>query len=392
MSSTDNNQYNKYNLDYNDVPSYGNEENNLDDFGYIYNEREKDNIQNIFYGEDGLKNKINFDNNTLLEKVSTVMITDKNLVNFNFPFPKDESPEDESLNESFKNEKNSHDEEKINNEIKEKEEELNVEHPPTLFSFQDIKERYEGSLKYNNIINIINIINNFQKEHPNFNHSEKEFQLLNKKRKLTSNKKYGIGRKSQGDNTERVHDKTSSDNIMKKIKAKFIENLIKFLNRILNLPNVEKQDLKDLDYQKYINRLKREKDLEYLQMKVEDLVSLDISPKFKRLPPSWNKNIIHSLTTAEKNKKVIEFVLNMKFSEWINLFTMKTKISSLRYDIGEDGCKEIENKMPKLNLLLDEVLSHDEELYSALFIFYLNNYEFWFFNKRGRTRIKKKEI
>ena len=57
-----------------------------------------------------------------------------------------------------------------------------------------------------------------------------------KKNKLIfneENKKY-IGRKKKADNSTRKHSKYCGDNIIKKIKLKFLEGFLKFVNKVIN--------------------------------------------------------------------------------------------------------------------------------------------------------------
>ena len=85
------------------------------------------------------------------------------------------------------------------------------------------------------------------------------------------------GRKSENNKQTSPHDKMSADNIIKKIKDLFFKSAINFIN--LSLDTEEK--LLKLDYKKYINQINKEKDLMYLNMQLKDLLSLDISYKYK---------------------------------------------------------------------------------------------------------------
>jgi hypothetical protein len=94
------------------------------------------------------------------------------------------------------------------------------------------------------------------------------------------NKKSNRGRKidnTEYNNEKERHDKYKADNIIKKLKSKFFKYGIKFLNKIIGL---NKDDgLVNLNYEKYINNLKRDVNLKYLNMKLFELYSQDISPK-----------------------------------------------------------------------------------------------------------------
>ena len=93
------------------------------------------------------------------------------------------------------------------------------------------------------------------------------------------NQKNNRGRKLENreNNEKERHNKYKADNIIKKLKAKFFKYGIKFLNKILGL---NKDDgLVNLNYEEYINKLKRDDNLEYLNMKLWKLYSNKISPK-----------------------------------------------------------------------------------------------------------------
>jgi hypothetical protein len=62
------------------------------------------------------------------------------------------------------------------------------------------------------------------------------------------------GRKKRNDLTERIHGKYSSDNIIKKIKGALFKSLVQFINKILQRDKI----IKDLNYKKYINQLKKD--------------------------------------------------------------------------------------------------------------------------------------
>ena len=81
--------------------------------------------------------------------------------------------------------------------------------------------------------------------------------------------RYEIGRKRKNDETERNHDKYKYDNIIKKIKSKFFEYLVTFINKILEQYNAgrKKKDfiiIKNLYYKKYISDITIKDNLKYL--------------------------------------------------------------------------------------------------------------------------------
>ena len=68
---------------------------------------------------------------------------------------------------------------------------------------------------------------------------------------------------------------------MIKIKAIIFENIITFLNNILE-PVVKKthEKLLNLNYKNVINRLKKDEELKNLNSSLKDLASKEISPKY----------------------------------------------------------------------------------------------------------------
>ena len=206
-----------------------------------------------------------------------------------------------------------------------------------------------------------------------------------------NNAKFGFGRKSSLDPTKRVHNKTCEDNIIKKIKGLLLKYLIIFVNSLLNKKEAK---LKFLNFNKYVTNIKKDNELELLHKQVKEILSLDISPKNSRFGSNWNAKIIQSILNKDDEKKeIFNFVLNMKFIDFIHLFTLKEKVSNFR-KLSEDDCSTIEKKMPKMEDLFNEILNKNQkdELYLAKFIFLLYNYENWFVYKIGRNRKPKNKI
>ena len=227
---------------------------------------------------------------------------------------------------------------------------------------------------------------------------EYEMNLLKKKRKnngiksdlnnndlkINDSKKIR-GRKKAEDQTKRSHNKKSADNIIKKIKGYFIEFLIIFVNAIINK---EKNGFKPLDYKKYIDKIKKEEYLKLLGTTVKDFLYQDISTKYFKTEINWNKNLINSILKEHKDNEVINFVLNMKIKDWIELFTLNKTIYDFK-DLSLGGCIEIQSKIPSIKKLFDEILKKNEDdFYFTKLVFYLYNYENWFINKKGRNRKK----
>ena len=104
--------------------------------------------------------------------------------------------------------------------------------------------------------------------------SKKEKKFLKKKKIRQEKSPEKAEDKDKGD-----HNKTSPDNIIKKLKGYFTEFLIIFVNAIINRgkSNKEKIELKSLNHKKYIDKMKKVKELKFLKMTVKDYLSQDIN-------------------------------------------------------------------------------------------------------------------
>lgn len=266
-----------------------------------------------------------------------------------------------------------------------------IEEKNDFLGYTDIKTFLENNNDFSRIAK------NFIKDEK-IEEGENNFKQLKKKRKRgkkiwnkmeneANTEIYGRGRKAKNDSTVRSHNKLSPDNIMKKIKTKLFERVILFINSLLinylNLGEEKKVAIKNLDYKKYIDPMKKEQDLKFLNMTLKDIYSLDISPKYSNFQIDSNKKYIESL--EEKKDEIILFVLNLKFKEWIDIFTLKKNVKD--FGASDMNANIIEQNMPKIIDLFDEIIKDEGNMkYLSNFIFYLYNYESWFLNKRGRKK------
>lgn len=229
-----------------------------------------------------------------------------------------------------------------------------------------------------------------------------------------------LGRKKKNDNKERLHNKSSEDNIIKKIKSKLWSYLIEFINNMLDLylkdekiislikimknikgdKNPEKETLiKELDYKMTIDETKKENNLQYLKMSIKDFLSQDISPKFKTYSTDSNKKIIEIILNNEKDKdnSLIVFIFNLTVGNWFDIFTYKKELTDF-IKLNRDDFNKIMEKFIRADKLLDEIYkklkknnyNDKEKNYFSFFISILYNFERWFFIKQKRKRGEKK--
>lgn len=280
--------------------------------------------------------------------------------------------------------------------------------PPALYTFTKINKE---------IFPKINDLDEFKKKYTmdiELRKLEKDLSFTGKKRRrgkikynenFESNKK--PGRKKLNDYTKRRHSKNSSDNIIKKIKSKFLEYSLKFINKVLNsnlnkknityynylLRKKKKEDnfenlIKALDY-KYVNRIKRDSELSLLDKSLKEVFSQDISSKYSRLQNDSNKTIIERILIDEKDNDIIMFALNLTLREWIDVFIYKKELKDITKinNLSLEKINQLSSLFDRVdNLLLDIFQKDYNKNYLSHFISLMYNYERWFFIKRGRSR------
>ena len=229
-----------------------------------------------------------------------------------------------------------------------------------------------------------------KRERPNVEEYDNIYDINPKKDKENYHKR---GPKTQKYNYKKEHNKYSPDNIIKGIKSRIFEYPLKFLNNMLEKYKKPNKDLLlKLDY-KYINKVNKKFDLEYLNMPLKHLFSNEVSFKVKQKlkDKDYNKNTIERIIQIETDKTVL-FALNMKFNDWLDLFTLKKNVIDIVIDYDVDpndiDCKKIENNLIKVDNLLNLILDNNKDEYFSLFILYLFNYKRWFSIKKGRDIIQ----
>lgn len=237
----------------------------------------------------------------------------------------------------------------------------------------EIFKKNEKFEKFIDILNNYEISDIYIKEMKNLKNNQKRKRRtkaqinLDKKKNINQNVKISIGRKKAKDSSKRKHNKNSIDNIIRKVKRKFFYYLIKCVNSILNkYEQYKKYKFKKL---KPIISIRKDVNKNILEMKIEKLLSKDISSRYLPHKKNINQKNIEIIKQLEKSKSnnVIQYILNMKFREFIEYFTMK-KFPRIE-DINFEG----------LDLLLSDILKKDkDEQYFVDVVFCLYNYELWF--------------
>ena len=280
----------------------------------------------------------------------------------------------------------------------------NVEDSYKLYSFDQIKQILEKNENLADIITKLNKSKYIENEEKRISNKKIKIEGFEKDEEADENKiicegknNSKRGRKCKANNNREEHKKTSSDNIIKKIKSKILNYLVDFMNNMIDKSKNDKIKFYKLNY-KYINQINRNVDLQLLKMKVEELLSKEISPKFKNLNNSnYNKtlisNIKNNIKGDDKDYNTLIFVLNLTFEEWFSLFIFKKNINEIIAEKGinsnEINIEKIQNNLNGFEQLLRK-MAKENELYFSNFIFLLFNYGHWFFIKKGRSSKKVK--
>ena len=121
--------------------------------------------------------------------------------------------------------------------------------------------------------------------------------------------------------------------------------------------------IKNLNYKKYISDITIKDNLKNLYLTLKDLLSREISPRFKNDDINLNKINISKILEEEKTDTVIKDVFNLKFKEWIDILTLKKKEEN----------EKIKNSMPKFDDLLKNISekNNNDIVYLNYVIFYI---------------------
>ena len=223
------------------------------------------------------------------------------------------------------------------------------------------------------------------------------------------------GRKLKMDNSNRTHNKYQPDNIIQSIKTTINHSLLFFLNKLinsiydktkinqilyqLNLPLIKKDRklklfklIKENDYDININNTSKSYNLKFLNFTINNYISNNISRKFKKKPPNYNKLIIKKLLEDEQNNDIFNFIFNyLKIEDWLDIFIYKKEIDDY---INNNQLNQIKINKIKENLIrIDDLLLKmykDNKLYFHCFTLMIYNFKKYFLSKEGRI-LKNKQ-
>ena len=192
-----------------------------------------------------------------------------------------------------------------------------------------------------------------------------------------------FGRKRKGSKRTGKHNKYSGDNLFRKCKGIILNSLFKLINNIImeeyGNEECEKHNLKLLKInQSQIINSEVDFNKGFMNKRLRDIFSEDITQRFKRFNIDHNKNLIKYLLNEanEKKRKLFYKIFNLTFLDCLNHFRGTKKIKELdNLTKYEDVCQEFE----------------EDEDYLCSFKYYIENYEKIMDNKKPRKKKKEKE-
>ena len=235
----------------------------------------------------------------------------------------------------------------------------------------------------------INVENSEQKNQDiniNIEYS-KEIKNKNKYNKKKCGRKRN---KPDTDDNHEEHNKFSDDNMRRKCKHLVLNNSLKFINfQIDKIYNgnigvgVFKKELKIVSQSQKFDATVTF-NYHFLNKKLGDIFSEDISGRYTNLPSNHNKLVIYNLMNEkDENKK-------QYFNKLFNI----TFIQCMKHFINQDSIKELEG-MKCFNDVKNDILNKcpkDGKEYIESLEYYLKNYEVIINNKKARKSNKQKII
>ena len=214
-------------------------------------------------------------------------------------------------------------------------------------------------------------------------------KLENKIFRITKfNKNSKVGRKKKNTNYKVKHTKFSEDNLIIKIKRNLVENCIKYINTLY-----KKHYLKSgIDTQikllkinpTQLYNIKRSENLKWLNMKLKDVLSTNISRKYIHYSIDYNYCIIYNILRQNEAIEIIN-ILNKTIKDMLKDYIENNK---------KDGFATLNDDL----MVIKERMITDKEEKNVI-EHYLNKYEFIaknlekiFINKIPRINNDKKHL
>ena len=194
-----------------------------------------------------------------------------------------------------------------------------------------------------------------------------------------------LGRKLKNSDESGGHDKFSDDNLSRRSKHIILDKLFSFINYLIeefydenNLSYKNRQFLLKINQRQVINS-KVDYNISFLNKKLKDIFSDNISTKYKRYLPQHNKILIEKLLNEKDESKKVFFekIFNLTF------------LDCLKHFRGEINIKELEG-FARLDEVCEQFKKEkDYEYYGEQFKYFIYNFEKIIMSKKVRKRDKR---
>ena len=274
--------------------------------------------------------------------------------------------------------------------------------------FKKMKISKETKIKFISCINKISTKKEETKDKLLLNPRERRKRINARiKTNIKVKAKIKSGRKTKNDNSIRIHNKYSFDNMIDKIKNMINTSLVLFCNKIIKeiykensrikqifsdakiSKNVSKTKIiRDIDYNFIANKKKGNEILELLNMTFKEYLCNKISTKYVNIPPEYNEQIINQLLLDENNKNIFYFIFEqLKVGDWFNIFIHKKDLKDIyEYNLLNKKQKQIIKKnLVSIGDFLNKIYTKDETYFQCL-VLLIYNFKRVLMNQERRIR------
>ena len=171
--------------------------------------------------------------------------------------------------------------------------------------------------------------------------NKKIFEILKKNKK--------VGRIKKNSMIKGKHNRLSEDNIIRKIKARFLEKLRLYINREYRKYTLKKNKKKKIinNWLKRVNpkisrNIKKEDNLSWFQSSIKDIFSENVSLRYSSYLPDSNKKKIDRLLLVNEAKQLID-ILGTKVETMFDKYVNNEKIEEFK--TIDDDINELKNQM-----------------------------------------------
>ena len=214
---------------------------------------------------------------------------------------------------------------------------------------------------------------------------------LNKNRKIFKiikiNKK--IGRIKSNSTLKGVHNKLSQDNIIRKIKGRFLEKLRLYINTEYRkyFFKKNKNSAKIINWLKKINpkvsrKIKKEENLKWFKSKINEIFSENVSLRYSLYSPNSNKKKIERLISVNEAKNVID-ILNTDIETFYDKYINDEKI---------EGFKTLKNDIEELKTYMEKTNQEKIKEYLSKYEYTAKNLKKIFRQKNSRNIKSKQDV